>query len=137
MMPTTRTAAALYPNAPIYFTLLLTGSNGGTHSVRPSSRKMLYIVRFTDKPDSLALRKEFLAAHIAWLDQHKDTILVAGSLRPDQGQDAVGGLWIVEAPGKADIERLLQSDPFWVQGLRQSCEILYWSKAFPERKVTV
>jgi len=31
---------------------------------------MLYAVRFVDKPDRLATRKEFLAAHIAWLDQH-------------------------------------------------------------------
>lgn len=98
---------------------------------------MLYIVRFTDKPGSQATRKEFLAAHLAWLDEHKDIILVAGSLRPDQGQDAVGGLWVVDAPGRKAIETLLQSDPFWIQGLRQGYEILYWSKAFPERTVSL
>ena len=98
---------------------------------------MLYVVRFTDRPGSGAKRKEFLAAHIAWLDKHKDMILVPGSLRPEPGEDAVGGLWVVEAPSKKDIEALFQSDPFWVQGLRQGYEILYWSKAFPERKVPV
>jgi hypothetical protein len=98
---------------------------------------MLYVVRFSDRPDRLATRKEFLAAHIAWLDKHKDMILVPGSLRPEPGQDAVGGLWVVEAPGKNDIEALIQTDPFWVQGLRQGYEILHWSKAFPERRVPV
>ena len=98
---------------------------------------MLYVVRFTDRPDRLATRKEFLAAHIAWLDQHKDMILVAGSLRPEPGQDPVGGLWIVDAPDRQAIETLLLTDPFWVQGLRNTCEILYWSKAFPDRRVPV
>lgn len=98
---------------------------------------VLYVVRFTDRSDRSATRKEFLAAHIAWLDEHKDMILVPGSLRPEHGEDAVGGLWVVEAPGKKEIEALIQSDPFWVQGLRQGYEILYWSKAFPERRVPV
>jgi uncharacterized protein len=98
---------------------------------------MLFVVRFTDKPDRLATRKEFLPAHIAWLDQHKDMILVAGSLRPDHGEEAVGGLWIVDAKNRKTIEALLLTDPFWVQGLRNSCEIMYWSKAFPDRRVRI
>ena len=98
---------------------------------------MLYVVRFTDKPDRLATRKEFLPAHIAWLDQHKDMILVAGSLRPDHGEEAVGGLWVVDAKDRKTIETLLLTDPFWVQGLRDTCEIMYWSKAFPDRRVPV
>ena len=97
----------------------------------------LYVVRFTDRADALATRKQYLAAHIEWLDKNKDTILVAGSLRPEPGQDAIGGMWVVEAKDKKAIEALLHTDPFWVQGLRQSYEILHWSKAFPERKVFV
>jgi len=98
---------------------------------------MLYVARFADRPNSASKRKELLPAHIAWLDQNKDTILVAGSLRPEHGEDPVGGLWVVEAKDKKTIEALLQTDPFWVHGLRQSCEIMHWSKAFPERKVPV
>jgi hypothetical protein len=98
---------------------------------------VLFVVRFTDKPDRLATRKEFLPAHIAWLDQHKDMILVAGSLRPDAGQEPVGGLWIVDAKDRRTIEELLLTDPFWVQGLRNTCEIMYWSKAFPDRRVPI
>lgn len=98
---------------------------------------MLYVVRFTDRPDRAATRKQFLGEHIAWLDRHRDVILVAGSLRPEPGADAVGGMWLVEAPDKAFIEKLFESDPFWVQGLRQGYEILFWSKAFPDRKTPV
>jgi uncharacterized protein YciI len=44
---------------------------------------MLFMVRFTDKVDCLALRQEHLAAHIAWLDRYKDVVLIGGSLRDD------------------------------------------------------
>jgi uncharacterized protein YciI len=64
-------------------------------------------------------------------------VRVAGSLRPGADAAAVGAIWIVEAKDKKEIEALLQSDPFWVQGLRQSVEILYWSKAFPKRTVAI
>jgi uncharacterized protein YciI len=98
---------------------------------------MLFIVRFTDKPESLATRKQFMQAHIQWLEQHQQTVLVAGSLRVETDAAPVGGLWIVEAESKAEVESLFLTDPFWTQGLRQSFEVLCWSKAFPERKVPV
>jgi len=98
---------------------------------------MLYVVRFFDRVDRLGTRNDFLRAHIAWLDQHRDVVLVAGSLRTEAGANPVGGLWIVEAPTKDAIESLLATDPFWVHGLRERYEILLWSKAFPERVVPV
>jgi uncharacterized protein YciI len=42
---------------------------------------MLFIVRFTDKPDSLPLRQELLPAHLEWLEQHRATVL-RGRLAP-------------------------------------------------------
>lgn len=98
---------------------------------------MLFTVRFTDKPGSLAVRKAFLPAHLEWLDQHKHIVRVAGSLRAEPEAAPAGALWVVEAAGKPEIERLIQSDPFWTQGLRQDFEILHWSKAFPDRRVEV
>jgi uncharacterized protein YciI len=98
---------------------------------------MLFIVRFTDRPDQLTVRKQFLQAHLQWLEKNQATVLVAGALRPDADSAPVGAMWIVEADGRADVERLFETDPFWVQGLRHTCEILQWSKAFPERRVPV
>lgn len=40
-------------------------------------------------------------------------------------------------PSKEQIEDLLRSDPFFIAGLRQSYEILHWSKANAERKVLI
>lgn len=48
-----------------------------------------------------------------------------------------GGLWLAEADSKAQIEALLQSDPFFTASLRQHYEILHWSKANDARKVLI
>jgi uncharacterized protein YciI len=97
---------------------------------------MLFAVLFTDKPDQGALRATHLAAHIRWIAEHQDTILVAGSLRAEPQAVPKGGLWIVEAPSKQAVHDLMQSDPFFTCGLRQAVEVLHWSKAL-ERRVLV
>ncbi|MCV2357024.1 YciI family protein [Paucibacter sp. B2R-40] len=98
---------------------------------------MLFAIRFVDKADSLPLRQQRMAAHIAWLDQEREHVLVGGSLRHSPEQAPVGGLWVVEAQSKAAAEALLKQDPFYSAGLRESWEILHWSKAFEDRKVPV
>jgi uncharacterized protein len=97
---------------------------------------MLFAVLFTDKPGHGALRTEHLEAHIRWVAQHHDHVLVAGSLRTEPGEVPKGGLWIVEAPSKAFVLDLMKSDPFYSCGLRQQVEVLHWSKAL-EQKVLV
>ena len=98
---------------------------------------MLFVVRLTDKPGSSAIRQKSQPAHLRWLEEHQSEILSAGSLRVDAHSAPVGAMWIVSAQHKEEVEDLLRTDPFWQQGLRQSFEVLIWSKAFPERSVTV
>ena len=98
---------------------------------------MLFAVIFTDKPGCGDIRAAQLPAHIAWLEAHQDIIPVGGSLRAEPGAAPKGGLWLAEAESKAQIEALLQTDPFFTAGLRQSYEILHWSKAHDARKVLI
>lgn len=90
---------------------------------------MLFIVRFTDRPGTLPLRNQCLAAHLDWLAQHRDSIRVAGSIRTEEGSAPVGSCWIVDAPDRDHAHALCAQDPFWVAGLRESVEILYFSPA--------
>ncbi len=53
---------------------------------------MLFAIRFRDKQNSSQLRAQHLAAHNAWIDQHRDSIVVGGSLREEPGQNLIGGL---------------------------------------------
>jgi uncharacterized protein YciI len=98
---------------------------------------MLFAVIFTDKPNHGALRAEYLDAHIQWVDEHKNVVLVAGSLRDEPQQVPRGGLWIVEADSKGAVLALMTSDPFYACGLRQSVEVLRWSKALPHHKALI
>ena len=90
---------------------------------------MLFAVLFTDKPGQGALRAQHLQAHIDWVADHQDTVLVAGSLRHEPQDVPRGGLWIVETESKQAVHELMVTDPFWTCGLRQSVEVLHWSKA--------
>ena len=92
---------------------------------------MLFIVRFTDKPDSQIVREQNLEAHVSWLDERRQSILVAGSLREDPDLNQFGAFWVVEAESKSEVEELFKTDPFRTSGLRDGVEILHWSKAFP------
>jgi uncharacterized protein YciI len=97
---------------------------------------MLFAVIFTDKPGHGALRAEHLKAHIEWVEEHKDAVLVAGSLRSEPEAAPKGGLWVVEAASKEAVIELMKSDPFYRCGLRQGVEVFHWSKAL-ERRVLV
>jgi len=98
---------------------------------------VLFAVLFTDIPGLGELRARHLQAHIEWLELNKDAIPVGGSLREELGQVPRGGLWISEASSKNQLDDLLKTDPFYIAGLRQSYEILHWSKANEERKVLI
>lgn len=94
---------------------------------------MLFAVIFTDKAGRADVRAKNLEAHIAWLEENKSVIPIGGSLRHEVGQTPRGGLWIAKAESKAQIEDLIKTDPFFTAGLRESYEILYWSKANSQR----
>jgi uncharacterized protein YciI len=92
---------------------------------------MPYVVRFGDRADRLATSERWLRVRIAWRAERRDRILVAGSLRGEPGTPPVGGLWIVEAADRAEVETLYATDPFWIEGLRERVEIGFGSKALP------
>lgn len=106
-------------------------------SVLVWSKSVLFAILFTDKPGQRDVRTKHLQAHVEWLELHKDLIPVAGSLRHALGEVPKGGLWIANASSKLELDELLKTDPFYIAGLRQSYEILHWSKANDDRKVTI
>jgi hypothetical protein len=98
---------------------------------------MLFAVMLTDCPGKSEVRDRYLREHIAWLEANKDVIPIGGSLRQELGQVPKGGLWVAQADSKSQLEAILKTDPFYLHGLRQSYEILHWSKANEERKVSL
>jgi uncharacterized protein YciI len=98
---------------------------------------MRFAVIFDDRPGQGALREQHLQAHLLWLDENRDWVLVGGSLRETPEQTPLGGLWIVEAESRQAVQERIKSDPFLACGLRAGVQILHWNKAFPSRQVAV
>jgi len=73
---------------------------------------MLFIARFTNNPERAGLVSQYYPAHVEWLKQHEDKILIPGALRPEPDAPPVGGCWIVRADNKAEVETLFRTDPF-------------------------
>ena len=87
---------------------------------------MLFYIQYTDKPDSLAIRERWYSEHVKWLKAHGE-ILVAGGFRPAPDAPPKGSIWIVQAEDRAALERLIDTDPFWVHGLRGTRDISFFN----------
>lgn len=95
----------------------------------------LYAIMFDDHPDKRHVRDAQLAAHIEWLRERRDSILLAGSMRHPDTDAPLGGLWIVRADSPSAVESLFITDPFWIHGLRRSYTIRRWSLALDDYAV--
>ncbi|MDJ0946860.1 MAG: YciI family protein [Kiloniellales bacterium] len=98
---------------------------------------MLFAVFFEDNPDlEVDPRARLMPAHLDFLEQNARQIEAAGPLKDDGGAPA-GGLWLVEAGSAAEVQALVEDDPFWPSGLRKSVCILAWTRVFAEgRRLT-
>ncbi len=72
---------------------------------------MLFAVTIEDKPGMAATRREVRAAHLAWLEQHRDMLVIAGPIMDGQGQ-SIGSVRVIEAPDRAAVDALTEGDPF-------------------------
>jgi uncharacterized protein YciI len=93
---------------------------------------MLFVIQFRDDPEKRHLRPELMAAHLEFLKKNDTKVRVAGSLRKEADDRAIGGLWIVDVKNFEEVKSLYMEDPFWTGGLRASVEVHRYAKAFPE-----
>ena len=93
---------------------------------------MLFAVIFEDNPDlEVDPRARLMPAHLDFLEGKATLIRAAGPLK--DGADATaGGLWLVEAVSAAEVQALVEDDPFWPSGLRKTVRILAWTQVFAE-----
>ena len=78
-----------------------------------------WVAIFEDDPAGAWIRQQHQGDHFAYLDQHRDEILLAGGLRPNPGEWYCGGLWVMEVADREDAVRLCEDDPYFRLGLRK------------------
>jgi uncharacterized protein YciI len=96
-----------------------------------------WVAIFEDDPAGAWIRQQHQGDHFAYLDQHRDEILLAGGLRPNAGEWYCGGLWVMEVADREDAVRLCEDDPYFRLGLRKGYRLCVWGKAPPYHAVTL
>ena len=69
---------------------------------------MLFIARFTDKLDMGELRESLFPAHLKWLEENKDSVLVPGALRSDVEGASLGGSGLSKRTAKRWLKRCIR-----------------------------
>lgn len=84
---------------------------------------MLFIIYQEDAPDSAALRAQHRPAHFAYLEEHKDILVLGGALLGDDGETRTGSVLIVNVPSRADAELFSANEPLRKAGTFRSVKI--------------
>jgi len=91
---------------------------------------MLWAVYCIDKPDSAALRKEHLAAHVEYLKKNSGKIFLSGPLQSDDAAANVGSLWILKADSREAAQAFADNEVFVRAGVFQSVTVRRMRQGF-------
>ena len=78
---------------------------------------MLYIIYQEDRPGARALREATRDAHLAYLEEHKDILVLGGGLLDEDGKTRLGSVLIINVPSRQAAEAFSASEPFRKAGL--------------------
>lgn len=91
---------------------------------------MLYILYCRDDAkESARVRSQYLNEHLAYLDRHKDIILLGGAMLAEDGKTRVGSTLVLNVPSREQAELFSQNEPFRRAGLYASVEITRMRRA--------
>lgn len=95
---------------------------------------MRYIVIVEEGTEMIPVREALEPAHLAFLEQHRAEIPMAGGLRDEHGGPYVGGLWVFEVASRQRAVELVEADPYY-QANPRKYRLLAWGKALPQFQV--
>ena len=84
---------------------------------------MLYIIYQEDGPDSAAIRAATKEAHLAYLETHRDILVLGGAMLEDDGIGRLGSVLVINVPDRQAAEDFSAAEPFRRAGLFKSVRI--------------
>jgi uncharacterized protein len=72
---------------------------------------VLFAVTIEDRPGMGGTRRAVRAAHLDWLERHREMLVIAGPIMDAEG-NSIGSVRVIEAPDRAAVEALTDGDPF-------------------------
>ena len=84
---------------------------------------MLYIIYQEDRPDSAAIRAAQREAHFAYLERHKDILVLGGATLAEDGAMRIGSVLIINVPDRAAADAFSENEPFRKAGLFSTVKV--------------
>jgi uncharacterized protein YciI len=78
---------------------------------------MLYIIYCEDRDDGAAIRAATRETHLAYLQQHKDILVLAGALLADGAEKRIGSSFLINVPSREAADAFSRNEPFTKAGL--------------------
>jgi uncharacterized protein len=86
---------------------------------------VLYILYNEDRPDeqAAAIRAATREAHLAYLERHRDKVVLGGGLLAEDGDRRLGSVFIINVPNRKAAEVFSAEEPFRRAGLFHTTKI--------------
>jgi uncharacterized protein YciI len=84
---------------------------------------VLYIIYQEDRDDGAPIRAARREQHLAYLEKHKDIVVLGGALLGDDGIKRLGSCLIINVAGREKAEAFSRDEPFRKAGLFKSVKI--------------
>jgi uncharacterized protein len=84
---------------------------------------VLYIIYQEDRPDGAAIRAAQREAHFAYLEAHKDILVLGGALLDEDGATRTGSVLVLNVADRASADAFSENEPFRRAGLFKSVKI--------------
>lgn len=89
---------------------------------------MLWVITCVDNPDTAAIREKHLIPHREYLGSQKHILVLAGATQNDDGTQAIGSVFVVNAGSRAEAKAFSDGDPFTQNGVFSEVKIVRMRK---------
>jgi uncharacterized protein YciI len=90
---------------------------------------MPFLIETWDKPGSAELRARTRPDHIAYLEANLGRLLGAGAKLSDDGETALGTVYVIDTESREEAQAFADADPFTRAGLPDRMVLTRWRKA--------
>jgi uncharacterized protein len=93
---------------------------------------MLFVFFCTDKPDHAEVRATNRQAHLDYLGDFVDQVVLAGPTLGDNGASMTGSVLVLDFATRAEADAFAANDPYNKAGLFDSVVVRPFKKVLPE-----
>ena len=83
----------------------------------------LWVITCVDNANTAPIREQHLKPHREYLGSQKKILVLAGATQNDEGTEAIGSCFVVNAGSRAEAKAFSDGDPFAKNGVFKSVTI--------------